>query len=1377
MKKRFVLLYKLIKKPKFIHNFHFSATLLLIIFCFSKLEAQQANSFSNIQYITSNEGLSQSEVTCIIQDKKGFIWIGTRGGLNRYDGSNIKTYQNEIGNSNSLINNSVEALFEDSIGHIWIGTKSNGVSRFIPELDKFEQAGTKLDSLQEKNVISIEESSTNTIWLGTRKNGLYIFNTKENSISHLLGNQTVSDILKTKDGEMWVGTPNGAYVYDKKGNFIEHLQIGSVSSIVEDEQSGLMYYVSWGTGLISYNPISKIITPHELNINNVAISNVHYLYQDNERNIWIGSWGGGVYRFKPDSQKITHFNLYTPQTKGSSELYNDVLFIYQDRLGILWFGTNGGGLCKVDKSIQQFGSTVFNNIENSLPNKPIWSIFKDRDDHLLVGIKGNNYIYYSLDDKHFNKIELSGESLNNLRNKKDGIKVIYQDLKGSIWVGGNYDLFKIKKTENSFKINSSNLKINDNSNIKRSYKITSLHQTTDSIFWIGTQQNGLKKSIGIGNPENQVFEQHLEEERISAFIEDRTGKIWVGTYRGIQLYQPKTNSFKRYHKTNEKSGSLSSDIIICLFEDSKGNIWIGTPNGLNLAIRNDDNSLTFKSFQVKDGLPNNYIHAILEDNSENLWISTNKGISQFNINDSSFYNYDVNDGLQSNSFMEGSAFKDAKGKLFFGGIYGLNNFHPNSIKKNLLPPVILTGLKVSGQEIHPEEKYNDRYILKNAIEHAKEITLTYKENIFSIEYAALDLSSTSNSYKFKMEGLDTDWQATTSQKNVTYSNLDAGAYEFKVKTVYGEGDSDASVTSLKIKILPPLWKTWPAFILYISVFIGLLYLYSYFIKRQHDLVTKLNLAKSNRKKEKELAEMKTRFFTNIAHEIRTPLSLITGPIETLIKNSLNKEQQQNYLTTVDYHSKRLLNLVGQLLDFRKVESGKMTLQVANGDFAKFTNEIFLSFSELAKSKNILFKLDAKSENLQLTYDREKMEIVLCNLLSNAFKYATSKIEISLNIKKDTTQFPNGYCEVSVIDDGKGMPAKVMDKIFDRFYQIANTESISLIGTGIGLALVKNIVELHHGNVIVKSKIEEGSTFIVKIPLGDTHFKKNQFIQNFKKAEDPVHYQIERVLPNSSIENKTQTVSSLPSLLIIEDNPEIRTFVKSVFQENFKILEAENGILGLEKAKKHIPDVIISDLMMPEMDGLTLSAELKSIKETLHIPIIMLTARTTSIFQEKGYSSGVDIYVTKPFNPSVLKAQVTGLLNSRRKLKQYFSRNITLQPTESDAASLDQEFLNKSIKLVEDNLTNEKLNRDFLASRMAVSSSTLYRKIKSITDLDITIFIRSIRLKKAAQMIVNKEDTISGIAYQVGFNDPKYFRKCFVSQFGVTPSQFKKNNND
>ena len=675
-------------------------------------------------------------------------------------------------------------------------------------------------------------------------------------------------------------------------------------------------------------------------------------------------------------------------------------------------------------------------------------------------------------------------------------------------------------------------------------------------------------------------------------------------------------------------------------------------------------------------------------------------------------------------------------------------------------------------------------VLNKSIDYTQEISLTNEENIFSIDYTALDFHTSSRyTYSFKMEGLNDDWQASTLQKNVTYSNLKAGNYEFKVKTVYGKKNIDSSITNLKIKILPPFWKTWQAFLLYLFVFTGLLYLFSFIIRQRHDLESKLSLAKLNRVKEKELAEMKTRFFTNIAHEIRTPLSLITGPIESLINSNLNKEERNNYLKSVHYQSNRLLSLVSQLLDFRKIESGKMTLQVVKGNFVEFTNEIFLSFRDLAESKEIQFELDSEEDDIQLTFDSEKLEIVLCNLLSNAFKYSKSKIKIKLS-KEGTKEndvnfnpkYPKGYCEISIKDNGHGMPDDVISKIFDRFYQIANTESINLIGTGIGLALVKNIVELHQGDILVKSTTGKGSTFTVKIPLGNSHFKENQLLQNFKKADDPVHYQVTSSLAQqkkAQAKNIRDSNTILPNLLIIEDNQEIRSFITSIFQKNFNIHEAENGRLGLQKAKELIPDVIISDLMMPEMDGLELCNALKEAKETLHIPIIMLTARTASVFQEKGYTSGVDLYVTKPFNPTVLKVQVDSLLNSRKRLKDYFNNNITLLPTENDVTSFDQEFLNKLIKLVEDNISNENLNREFLASRMSVSSSTLYRKIKSITEMNVTTFIRSIKLKRAAQMIVNKEDNISGIAYQVGFNDPKYFRKCFVTQFGVTPSQYGK----
>ncbi|MGB3750896.1 MAG: two-component regulator propeller domain-containing protein, partial [Arcobacteraceae bacterium] len=506
----------------------------------------------------------------------------------------------------------------------------------------------------------------------------------------------------------------------------------------------------------------------------------------------------------------------------------------------------GGGICKVDKSANQF-AFLQNEIKNTnLPNEPIWSILKTNDDYLWVGFKGNENIYYSKEGVNYFKIKLPISS-GNISTRKKGIKAMYEDLEGSIWIANNNNLFELQKEKNDFKITPIKILNNQTSKLEQLLKTTSIYQSSDGVFWIGTQQSGLRKSIEPGNPKNQLFETLLPNERITTFLEDKSRRIWIGSYRGLHIYEPSTNSFLTYSKKQGKHESLSSDIIICLYKDKHNNIWIGTPNGLNLAIPDEDQSYTFKSFQEKDGLPNNYIHSILEDDNGNLWISTNKGISKYNIKENSFYNYDVNDGLKSNSFMENTGLKDANGKFYFGGIYGLNIFHPDSIRNTNIPPVVLTELRISGQKIKTDEEYNNRLILNKSIEYNQEITLTHKENIFSIDYTALDFHSTSGySYKIKMEGLDQEWHAATLQKNVTYSNLNAGDYTFKVKTISDKEDSDSSIASLKITILPSFWETWQAFVLYTLLFVALLYLYRYFITKQNTLKNKLDLSRLNR---------------------------------------------------------------------------------------------------------------------------------------------------------------------------------------------------------------------------------------------------------------------------------------------------------------------------------------------------------------------------------------------------------------------------------------------------------------------------------------------------------------------------------------------------
>ncbi|MDT0552687.1 two-component regulator propeller domain-containing protein [Urechidicola vernalis] len=1329
------------------------------------LKAQDIDYFPNVEYITSNEGLSQSEVTSILQDKKGFLWIGTRGGLNRYDGKTIKSFQNKIGDPNSLINNSIENLFEDSKGNIWIGTKSNGVAKYNPQIDKFEEFGEFFDELKDKNVISIAEGKENEIWVGTRKNGLWVINEKDKSIHKLNQVNVVSSIYKTSQNKILVGTAFGLHIYDLNQNLIEQVSIGNISSITEDTISGNYYYSSWGTGLFSYNPRSKKSTKLKLfDIKNSEVNsnNLHYIYLDTKRNLWVGSWGTGLYKYNLNTNQYAHYSLFSNNGKGSKELYNDVLTIYQDGSENLWFGTNGGGVCKVIDT-EQFGFKSFKN----LPNEPVWSVIKDEGKTLWVGFKGNSNIYFGGGDDDFRKIKLP-ESFpgNSNRSVKSGAKVIYQDSKKSIWVGGNYSLFQINKNGNSYILNNKNIPIIRDDNTKENAKITTLDESSDGTFWIGTQQKGLRKSVQPGSPKDQKFEHHLGNNRISAFLEDSNGQIWIGTYNGLLQYNKTTNNFKKYAKVQSNKNTLSSDIINSICEDSNGQIWIGTPNGLNLLIKTEKD-IYFKAYQVEDGLPNNYIHSVLEDTSKNLWVSTNKGISKYSLKEKIFSNFDLTDGLSSNNFMEGVGFRSNVGELYFGGIYGLNSFIADSIKPRELPNVTITGFQIAGEEIKAGESYNDRTLLNNAIEYTDEIVLNSNENIFSIDYSPLSFNTSNSNLEYMLQGLDDEWHNSNSQTSINFSNLKPGDYIFKIRPV-SKLNSENNITQLGIKILPPFWKSNKAFALYIISFIGLLFLYRFYINKQNELKTRLELSRNNRKREEEIAKMKTQFFTNIAHEFRTPLTLISGPLEFLLNNNIDANQKKAHLSTIHYHTNRLLGLVNQLLDFRKSDSGKMRLKVHEGNFSYFIKEIFLSFNDLAESKDIDFTLQLPQENIALTYDFNKLEIVFSNLLSNAFKYAKSKVSVEVEINENS-------CHILVFDDGKGMSEEMLDRIFDRFYQISNSDSSDLIGSGIGLSLVKNIIELHKGSVKVESKIDMGSTFTLSIPRGDTHFTKDQFVQNFKKSEDSFFYKPERILkPEQALKENKELNSNLPKMLVVDDNPEILTFISSIFNTSYNVTVASNGKLGFDHAKNEVPDVIISDLMMPEMDGLEFTDQIRSENKTMHIPIIMLTARTTETFQEKSYTSGVDLYVTKPFNPNVLKAQVVALLNSRNKLKKYFGNKVNLLPTEpSEIGSMDQEFLNKVMRLVEDNLTNEKLGREFIANKMSVSPSTLYRKIKAITDLDITLFIRSIRLKRAAQMIRNKEDNISGIAYRVGFNDPKYFRKCFVKQFGVNPSQFNK----
>ncbi|MEL7121927.1 MAG: two-component regulator propeller domain-containing protein, partial [Bacteroidota bacterium] len=615
----------------------------IIFLCVCTVKAQTVSYFPSIQYITSEDGLSQNEVTCILQDRQGFLWIGTRGGLNRYDGSDFKIFQNEIGNSNSLINNSIESIFEDSKGNIWIGTKSNGVSCYNPEYDRFENIqhnDKESNSISGNRIVAIAESKKGEIWLGTRENGINIINRQSGKIKHHLGKLGVNNIIQSADGNMWLTTVNGLYYFSAEGKQLNYYpgpgRTIQFTDLVEDQNAQRLFLGTWSQGLYEFNLQTKVfrqLISQSSSQGSLNLLNAYHISQDNKGRLWIGSWGQSLNLYDPKKETFTRFSLANGKNKAGQELYKDVLFVYQDNSDILWIGTNGGGLCKIDESLNHFGGSGYSQIASSLPKEPIWSVINDKEGTLWVGTKGNKDIYFSKDKKHFEKIDMpvfQDESIG----MKAGVRNFLESKDGTIWAGTNFSLIKLVKDGNTLKSQTVNIQQEDAKFPIRVPKTSVMHESSDGTFWIGTQQNGLRRSTRPGLPEKTPFKIYrknedkgsLQSNRISALLEDHTGRFWIGTYQGLHLYQPISDDFLHLSKKEGDIHSLSSDIIICLHEDTKGNLWAGTPNGLNLIIPGLNQKWTIKCFQEKDGLPNNYIHSILEDKHGNLWIATNKGI-------------------------------------------------------------------------------------------------------------------------------------------------------------------------------------------------------------------------------------------------------------------------------------------------------------------------------------------------------------------------------------------------------------------------------------------------------------------------------------------------------------------------------------------------------------------------------------------------------------------------------------------------------------------------------------------------------------------------------------------------------------------------------
>ena len=848
-------------------------------------------------------------------------------------------------------------------------------------------------------------------------------------------------------------------------------------------------------------------------------------------------------------------------------------------------------------------------------------------------------------------------------------------------------------------------------------------------------------------------------------MEDSKGNIWVGTYNGLHLYD------RAKRKFNAKSLMINDklpSVIINAIAIKEDHLWLGTPSGL-VKLAYENKNLTLKDKLTKeDGLNSDFICSITFDAQSNIWLSTKTEIVKYNEKKHSFISYGENDGIETTSYNNRSFFNFENNFIFFGGIDNITYFNPNKIiKDNSLPEVIFTNLRVNNSIIqYPNEKNEHKIIDKN-FSYVDNIQLTHHDKFFSIGFITNDFLGKLNvKYRYKLEGYQNNWLDLQNQNEINFAGLNSGKYTLKVSATR-DNQTWSKPKSIVIEILNSPWKSSWAILMYILLTIICLYYILKFYKNQLLLKNNLEIARNDKEKEMELSELKLNFFTNISHEFRTPLTLIISPLNELMENPDISPKVAKKLSVIDRNANRLLNLINQLLDFRKAEYGLLQLNVSNGNIVRFSKEVHLYFNEMAKSKEIKYKFKHREDEIIFPFDRNKIEIVLCNLLSNAIKYCRPGDKITLEVAKKDTD-----CIISVKDTGLGMEADYLDKIFDHFYQIKTAESTEMIGSGIGLSFTKKIIELHHGSIEVKSQINKGTEFIIKLPL-KFNYAEGEIDTNFIHTDNIKAYDTkwnENQIENLSISTKENT------LLLIDDNQEILDYLKDILSDSYNIITANDGDQGFTMASTEIPDLIVSDVMMPGKDGITLCKELKSQIITSHIPIILLTARSSTVFEIQGLQTGADDYVTKPFNPTIIKARIASLLENRKKIRALLLNKIQFEPTLNEVekdTNTESAFIHKAIILVENNLQNSSFSIDNMVAELNMSQSTLYRKIKSLTGLSLTSFIRSIRLKKAAHLILIDDLNLSQIAYEVGFNDYKYFKISFEKQFECLPSKYKE----
>jgi ligand-binding sensor domain-containing protein/signal transduction histidine kinase/DNA-binding response OmpR family regulator len=1314
--------------------------------------------FALVTY-TINEGLPSRNTTTAIKDKYGFMWVGTQNGLCKFDGYNFKTFQNNQLDSNSISNNFVNAIVTDKQGRLWVGTM-DGLNLFDPLTEKFTRFFHKDNqkaSLSNDKVWSLLTDARGNIWIGT-DDGFNKYNPKANCFE--------------------VYRPNAGNAFAMKGK--------SVNAIVEDGEN--LWLGNWGSGLNKFNIVTKRFTnykqaqiPGQKNPNDIWA-----LCKDEDGTLWIGAYWKGLYKFDPKKGAFTSFNRVDIDNKavfnliaagkhtllvgGSENFYwvntqtNDWTLvngfkndpngnIYEDANGIIWICAKDG-VAKLDFNQIKFSFLAFAGL------KPAVRSILIKDETAWLGT-GKGLIKYNL-KTHNSIVYRHSNDINSLGN--DDISRLYQDSFGKIWIMTEFGFDEFDEKNNVFKhhYHHSSLGSLYNEDVFRD-----ILEISPGIYGLASDA-GFKIYNSKLNTYSHYFSDgskySISNNHLNSLLKDADNTIWIGTSGGgVNRFDPRTGHFKSYTLKAGTSKGISNNSIQKIFMDSRQNIWICTPDGLN---RYDRNSDSFIVYSRTNGFNDNVFNDLVEDKAGNLWITTEKGMSMLNPLTGVVKNFDEADGLYVNA-----AIYNYQGKIYLAAGKGVVSFDPRLINYNKeAPPIAITNFQVFNKSIAPSANGP----LKQNLNVARQVTLNYNQNVFSLEFVALNYTlSAKNEYAFMLEGFDKKWNLVGQQRKATYTNLDPGTYTFRVKASNNDGVWNKSGKTLIITITPPWYLTWWAYAGYLLIIGSIIYSYILYKERQAKLRYEIRLAHLEGEKEKELNQKKLSFFTNISHEFRTPLTLIINPVKELL--STQNSDDATSLNIVYRNAKRLLSLVDQLLLFHKADSSTGKLKISRLNMVDLANEVYLCFIHQAKAKQITFEFLCEKEYIELYADREKIEIVLFNLLSNAIKFTPFGGNIKMAVQEDVSSVT-----MSVQDNGCGIKQGTGDRLYTRFFQEESINNSSKGGFGIGLFLVKRFVEDHFGNITYTSSSGGGTLFKVSLLKGLHHFNPEIIYEDTEEGSVLLHELIEEATSGIYVDEQLDTDAGeeemhaeLKSILLIDDNRDFREYLKIIFKADYNIHEANSAEEGLLKIKELLPDMVISDVVMDSMSGIDLCAMVRADINISHTPIILLTSSSSTEVKLQGLEGGADDYISKPFDKEILKARVAGILKNKNNLQKYFYNEITLNKNTHKIPLEYKEFLDNCMRVVELHLTDTDFSIQTLANELSISHSSLYKKIKSISGLSANGFIRFIRLRKAAEILIHTNHNIFETSYLVGINDIKYFREQFRKLFNMNPSQYMK----